>query len=98
MGKPSPDNISEPEDYILPSKDDEMISFIKKFKIDMMEHVVTSVQIAIDNDISEIEVFRFKDGPYAITIPSSEFKVNMEHISKFYRSNQLYELCPRVEQ
>jgi len=88
----------EQEDYILPSKNDEMRVFVNKFKIDMMERVVSSIKFAVENNLPIVEVFQFKNSPFVVTIADKEFIPNLEHISKFYKDNQIFELCPRVEQ
>ena len=36
--------IKENELYILPSPNDEMRKFVNKFKVDMMEHIVSSIK------------------------------------------------------
>src|SRR6185503_15038885 len=89
--------IKELEPYIIPAGNDEMRSFIKKFKIDIMENIVSSIKFAIDNKLPIIEVFQFKNSPFVITISEKEFDVNLENINKFYMDNEIYELCPKVE-
>jgi len=91
-------NIKENELYILPSPNDEMRNFVNKFKVDMMEHIVSSIKYAIENKLSIVEVFQFKNSPFVVTIAKKEFGANLDHIGKFYADNQIYELCPRVEQ
>lgn len=90
-------NIKDNELYVLPSLNDEMRTFVNKFKVDMMEHIVTSIKFAVENKISIVEVFQFKNSPFVITIAEKEFEINLEHIHKFYVDNEIYELCPRVE-
>jgi hypothetical protein len=84
--------------YILPSPNDEMREFINKFKVDMMEHVVSSIKFAVENKLPIVEVFQFKNSPFVVTIKAAEFVPNLEHISKFYKDHEIFELCPRVEQ
>lgn len=91
-------DIKENELYILPSPNDEMRKFVSKFKVDMMEHIVSSIKYAIENKLSIVEVFQFKNSPFVVTIAEKEFGANLDHIGKFYADNQIYELCPRVEQ
>lgn len=88
---------SENELYILPSSNDEMKLFITKFKIDMMEHIIISIKYAIDNKLSLIEVFQFKNSPFVITLSEKEFGANLEHIHKFFMDNEIYELCKKIE-
>jgi hypothetical protein len=90
--------IKENELYILPSLNEEMRTFVNKFKVDMMEHVVLSIEFAIKNKLPLVEIFQFKDSPFVVTITEKEFDANLSHIRQFYMENQIYELCPRVEQ
>lgn len=97
MVKKKRGNIKDNELYVLPSPNDEMRTFVNKFKVDMMEHVVSSIKFAIENKLSIVEVFQFKNSPFVITIAEKEFDLNLEHIHKFYVDNEIYELCPKVE-
>jgi hypothetical protein len=88
---------NENELYIIPSPNEEMRKFVAKFKVDMMEHVVSSIKFAIDNKLSLVEVFQFKNTPFVVTINATEFMPNLSHIHKFYMDNEMYELCKRIE-
>jgi hypothetical protein len=83
--------------YILPSPSEEMRSFVSKFRVDMMEHIVSSIKFAIENKLPIVEVFQFKNSPFVVTIAEREFEPNLEHINKFYMEHEMYELCPKVE-
>lgn len=89
---------SENELYILPSPNDEMRSFVNKFKVDMMEHIVNSIKYAVENKLAIVEVFQFKNSPFIVTIAEKEFDTNLNHIHKFCMENEVYELCPKIEQ
>ena len=96
--KKSANTTEENELYILPSINDEMTLFVTKFKIDMMEHVVNSIKYAIKNKLPMVEVFQFKNSPFIITISEKEFGQNLNHIHNFCMENEIYELCPKIEQ
>lgn len=87
----------ENESYILPSENDGMVKFVNNFKIDMMEHIVSSIEFALKNKLPIIEVFQFKNSPFVITINEEEFDSNLTHIEKFYTENKIDELCPRIK-
>jgi len=89
--------IPENETYILPSSNEEMEKFIEKFRIDMTEHIVSSIEFAIDNKSPIIEVFQFKNSDYVITIAEKDYDLNLTHIHDLYNKFKLYELCPRIE-
>jgi len=88
----------ENELYILPSSSDEMRSFISKFHIDMMEHIISSIKFAVENKLPIVEVFQFKNSPFVVTISEKEFDINLENINQFYMTHEMYELCPKIEQ
>lgn len=83
--------------YVLPSSSEDMRIFVKKFRIDMMEHIVFSIKFAIENNLPLVELFQFKNSPFVVTISKREFDSNLEHINKFYMENEMYELCPKIE-
>src|ERR1035437_9204509 len=89
--------ILEPESYVLPSDNGKMREFVTKIKLDMMEHVVSSIKFAVENKLPIVEVFQFKDSPFVVTINEREFMPNLSHIRQYYMKNEMYELCPRVE-
>lgn len=84
--------------YILPSSNEDMRAFVAKFQVDMMEHIISSIKFAVENNLSVVEVFQFKNSPFVVTIAEQEFDLNLEYITNFYQGNQMYELCPKVEQ
>ena len=89
--------MKENELYILPSPNEEMRDFVNKFKVDMMEHVVSSIQFALDNKLPIVEVFQFKNSPFVVTINEGEFETNLSHIDQYCKDNEIYELCAKVE-
>lgn len=87
----------ENELYILPCPNDEMRCFVNKFKVDMMEHVVSSIKFAVENKRNIVEVFQFKNSAFVITITEKEFLTNLDFIYRFYKEHEIFELVPRVE-
>ncbi len=82
--------------YVISSDSSELETYINSYKIDMMEQVVSSIDYAIRNKFSTVEVFQFKNSNLVITISEKEFEDNLDNIYKIYMDNQIYELCPRV--
>lgn len=82
--------------YVLPSDNGELEIFTRKFKIDMMEQVVTSIEYALKHNLPFVEVFEFKDSDFVITVPEKDFLANLDNIYGFYVKNESYEKCPRV--
>jgi len=85
-----------PPHYILPTDNDELQTFSRKFKIDMMEQAVASIEFAFNNKLPLVEVFQFKDSDFVITISEKDYLPNLENIYSFYVKNESYEKCSRV--
>lgn len=82
--------------YILPSENAELEFFIKQFKVEMMEQVVSSIEHAIKNQLPLIEIFQFKNSDFVITVSDKDYLPNLDNIFNYYMSHEVYEHCPRV--
>jgi hypothetical protein len=60
--------------YTLPSNFNEMNKFIEVNKIQLMEHIVASIEYAIDKKLSFVEIFSFKNSDFVVTLPTNQFK------------------------
>jgi hypothetical protein len=83
--------------YLLPSNFNEMNSFIESKKVELMEHIVSSIEHAIDKKLDFIEVFSFKNTDFVVTLPIHQFKENLDNVYNFYIETERYELCLRVK-
>lgn len=86
----------ENEPYVLPKETKELQRFITKYKVDMTEHAVSSIEFAIKHKLPIVEIFQFKDSKFVVTVCPKEFESNLDTIYKFYLENEHYELCKRV--
>ena len=86
----------ENDPYVLPSGQKELQSFISKYKMDMTEQVISSIEFAIKHKLPLIEVFQFKGSKFVVTISPPEFKENLDNIYNYYLESEQYELCDRV--
>ena len=84
------------EKYILPSKYAELTSFSKKFKTDMMEHVLNSIELAIEQELPLVEVFQFKNSDFVITLSDNDYLTNLENLYSYFLENEGYENCDRL--
>lgn len=89
--------VDENENYILPSDTLEMEKFILKFKVDMTYHIVNSIEYAIKNKLSVVQLFEFKNSDFIVTLSEKEFDSNLSHIQEYYQQSNLFEFCPRIE-
>lgn len=82
--------------YQLPSENKDLQKFIDSKRIDMMEQAVSSIEYALNNNLSMVELYQFKNSDFVVMISDKEFLVNLEHIYDYYINNEMYELCKRV--
>ncbi len=89
-------NNNSNEKYILPSEQSELTSFSKKFKVDMMEHIISSIERAVKQDLPLVEVFQFKNSDFVITLSDKDYLTNLENIFAYFLENERYEQCDRL--
>lgn len=80
----------------LPSDFESMDSFVSKNKNELTEQVISSIEFAINNNLTDVEVFNFKDTDFIVILNASMFLENLEHIYNYYISTEQYEFCGRV--
>lgn len=85
-----------PVNYVLPSDNKELLNFAQKFKVEMMEQIVNSIEYALKNKLSFVEVFQFKNSDFVITLAEKDYLTNLDNIFNYYLKNEVYEYCPRV--
>jgi len=83
--------------YLLPSGFDEMDSFVIKNKILMTEQVLDSIDHALKKKLDFVEIFKFTNSDFVITLSVDKFKENIENIYNYYINTENYELCSRVK-
>lgn len=83
--------------YLLPSNFNEMENHIIKNKITMMEQVLDSVNYALSKKLKFVEVFKFTNSDFIITLTMDKFKENIDNIFEYYIQNENYELCDRLK-
>lgn len=92
-----PKKASKYKIYVLPSNFDEMERFIDSHKIEMTEQVISSIEYALNKNLSFVEVFSFKNSDFVVTIPFESFKENLKNVFDYYIDTENYELCARVK-
>jgi hypothetical protein len=81
---------------LLPAGQDDMRKFIIKYKTYLTEQAVSSIEFAVENDLPFVEVFKFNDSDFIITISKQDYLANINHIYRYYLDTEKYELCPRI--
>jgi hypothetical protein len=80
----------------LPSDYEEMEIFIQNNKVKLTEQIVLSVQYALSNGFSSVEVFNFEDSDFIVILDQSAFKDNIDNIFEYYIKTEQYEFCDRL--
>jgi len=82
--------------YVLPSDYSELEIFSKKFKTEMMEHIVDSIDTALKEELSFIEIFQFKNSDFVITLSDKDYLTNLENIFSYFLEKENYEYCDKL--
>ena len=82
--------------YVLPSDNEDLQSFSKKYKVDMMEQVINVIEFAVSNKLPLIEVFQFKNSDFVITLSDKDYLTNLDNIYSYYMKKEVYENCCRL--
>lgn len=90
--------LTPPPLYVLPSENEELLFFSKKFKIDMMENVVLKIEFAVEHRLPFVEVFQFKNSDFVITLQKTDYLNNLANIYKYFIEKEVYEYCSRIIQ
>jgi hypothetical protein len=88
--------IIENDVLMLPSDNSEMEKFIQKNKTYLTEQALTSIEFAVLNKLPYVEVFKFNNSDFVITIPENDFLMNVDFIYNWYLESENYELCSRA--
>lgn len=89
-------NSSLPPTYILPSDNEELTSFSKKFKPDMMDQITKTIEFALTNNLQFVEVFQFKNSDFVIGLSKKDYLTNLDNIYSYYMKTEIYENCPKI--
>ena len=82
--------------YSLPSDNKKLTLYIKSNKISLMERVVDCVEFAIKHNLDFVEVFKFDNSDFIVTLKYEEFYENIQHIYNYYLETENYETCTRA--
>lgn len=85
------------EPYLLPSKFNEMENHIINNKTILMEQVLNSINYALTKKLQFVEIFKFKDSDFIVTLGEDKFEENINNIFDYYIKSEQYELCDRVK-
>jgi len=86
----------EPPTLNLPFDNAVMKAYIEKNKIKLTEHVISTIESAVNNKLGVVEIFTFSNSNFVITVPQKEFLTNIDNIYNYYLNIEKYELCPRI--
>lgn len=73
-----------------------MEGFIKSDKLKLMDHIVSSIGYAVNNNLNVIEVFNFENSDFIVVLEYNSFESNLDNIYDYYISSEIYEKCGKV--
>lgn len=73
-----------------------MDEYVTKHKSELTEQVITAIEFALKNNLTNVEVFDFSDTDFIVVLNTSTFKENLENIYDYYIDTEQYEFCERV--
>jgi len=77
----------------LPIEFGTMDSYIGTHKTELMNAVVDRVQYALRNELEVVEIFKFTDTNYTVTLKSVDFYDNISNICDHFLESEQYEYC-----
>ena len=82
---------------ILPCEENKLESYIKSNRLVLFESVIESINHSIENGLSIVEVFKFENSDFVVTLESKNFRCNIEQIYEYCIENEHYELCNKIK-
>ena len=82
---------------VLPSVNSELKLYISKNKFYLFSGVIASIEYSLQHDLQSVEVFRFVDSDFIITLNEECFLENLEHIYKSCMEHEEFELCSKIK-
>lgn len=82
---------------LLPCEYDEMEKYIIENKTALTKKVVDSIEYAVKNKLTNVEVFKFKNSEYIVLLNALSFRENLDFIFNYYIETEQYEFCQRVK-
>lgn len=81
----------------LPSNNKDMEAYVTKHKSEIQEQILESIEYAIKNHMSAIEIFCFKNSNFVVVLHRKDFKESLENIFEFGLNDQKFELCTKTK-
>jgi hypothetical protein len=82
--------------YELPKNSDALEKFILKNKKNMLDHVLSCLEYAYKKNLDFVEVFKFKNTTFIVTVQKEEYVENINHLYSEYINLELYEECKKI--
>lgn len=73
-----------------------MEDYVIKHRAEINEQIVESIDYALKNHLSGIEVFCFKNSNFVVMLHKKDFRESLENIFEFSMNNQQFELCTKA--
>lgn len=81
---------------ILPVENDLLEEYILENKRQLMLHVVSAIEVGIKKNLEFIEVFKFEDTNFIVTISKQDYNENLNFLYEQFINLEFYEDCDRI--
>jgi hypothetical protein len=79
--------------FELPSEYDLLDDYLQTHKTELTQMTLNRIEYAMKNELDSIELFKFSDSDFVVTLKEDDFYDNVKNICNFYMESEKYELC-----
>ena len=83
--------------FSLPSGFCRLETIIVNKKKELMIRVLDSIEFAINNGLTSVDVFEFDKTNYVVSLDESKFSENLNNIMSYCIENEYFEECNRIK-
>lgn len=80
----------------LPFEEGPLNAYMKVNIINLMDHIVKSIDYAVNKNLPTIDLFNIDSTDYVIQLDNTSFRENLDYIYNYFINNELYEHCMKV--
>ncbi len=82
---------------VLPSNDERLELYIKTHRLVLFENIIDSISHCVENNLSVVEIFKFENSDFVVTLESKNFPCNIEQIYEYCIENEHFEICSKIK-
>lgn len=82
---------------VLPSDNSKLKEFISNNKMTLMKQVIDSIELGLKNNLEIVEIFKFEDCDFVVTLNRENFHENIKNIFDNCIREENYEICKKIK-